>query len=565
MSQRRIVIIGGVAAGPKAAAKIIRLDPEADVTILERGIFLSYAGCGLPYYVSGVVREQADLMSTPAGALRDEVFFQNVKNVHVHSRTEAVAIDRDRKVVTARRLEDGAESEIPYDRLVLATGAEPVVPPVPGIELAGVLKLHGVEDAEAIKASLAARQALDVVIVGGGLIGVEMTEALVESGCRVTVVEMLPQLLPMLDADMAWHVAAHMESKGVRVLTSTRVTSMRPRSGSPESVGSVETTAGLLPADLVIMAVGVRPNVGLARAAGLEIGETGAIRVDDHLATSDPDIFAVGDCVETRHLITGRPAYVPLGSTANKQGRVAAVNACGGNDTFPGILGTSICKVFDVGVARSGLSETEARGAGFDVVTALTPAPDKPHFMPTARMLMLKVVADRATRRLLGIQAVGPGDGARRVDIAAMAMTYGATVDDLAKADLTYAPPFSPAMDNVITACDVLRNKLDGVAEGLPPAAVKAMLDAGEPIFFLDVRSPAEVAAVAIPGAVNIPLGQLRKRIAELPRDRRIVTFCKISLRGYEAALIARAAGHEDAAFMDGGIVMWPYEKVTAA
>lgn len=565
MSQRRIVIIGGVAAGPKAAAKIIRLDPEADVTILERGIFLSYAGCGLPYYVSGVVREQADLMSTPAGALRDEVFFQNVKNVHVHSRTEAVAIDRDRKVVTARRLEDGAESEIPYDRLVLATGAEPVVPPVPGIELAGVLKLHGVEDAEAIKASLAARQALDVVIVGGGLIGVEMTEALVESGCRVTVVEMLPQLLPMLDADMAWHVAAHMESKGVRVLTSTRVTSMRPRSGSPESVGSVETTAGLLPADLVIMAVGVRPNVGLARAAGLEIGETGAIRVDDHLATSDPDIFAVGDCVETRHLITGRPAYVPLGSTANKQGRVAAVNACGGNDTFPGILGTSICKVFDIGVARSGLSETEARGAGFDVVTALTPAPDKPHFMPTARMLMLKVVADRATRRLLGIQAVGPGDGARRVDIAAMAMTYGATVDDLAKADLTYAPPFSPAMDNVITACDVLRNKLDGVAEGLPPAAVKAMLDAGEPIFFLDVRSPAEVAAVAIPGAVNIPLGQLRKRITELPRDRRIVTFCKISLRGYEAALIARAAGHEDAAFMDGGIVMWPYEKVTAA
>lgn len=564
MSQHKIVIVGGVAAGPKAAAKIIRLDPEADVTILERGVFLSYAGCGLPYYVSGVVRDQADLMSTPAGALRDEVFFLNVKNVHVHNRTEAIEIDRGRRIVTARHLDGGAVEEFPYDRLVLATGAEPVVPPVPGVDLRGVLTLHGVEDAEAIKAGLAARQALDVVIVGGGLIGVEITEALVESGCRVTVVEMLPQILAMLDADMAWHVAAHMRAKGVRVLASTQVTALRAKSTDATAVGTVETTAGPLVADMVIMAVGVRPNVGLARAAGLAIGETGAIQVNERLQASDPDVFAVGDCVESRHLITGRPTYVPLGSTANKQGRVAAVNVCGGDDTFPGVLGTSICKVFDIGVARSGLTETEAREAGYDVVTALTPAPDKPHFMPTARLLMLKTVADRGTRRLLGIQAVGPGEVARRVDIAAMAMTYGATVDDLAKADLTYAPPFSPAMDNVITACDVLRNKLDGVAEGIPPAAVKAMLDGGEPIFFLDVRSPAEVADVALPGAVNIPLGQLRDRLDELPPDRRIVTFCKISLRGYEAALIARAAGHDDAAFMDGGIVMWPYEKVTA-
>jgi rhodanese-related sulfurtransferase len=274
-------------------------------------------------------------------------------------------------------------------------------------------------------------------------------------------------------------------------------------------------------------------------------------------------VYAVGDCAEQRHLLTGKPARVPLGSTANKQGRVAANDIVGDGDTFPGVLGTSICRVFDYGVARTGLTETEARNEGYDVVTTLVPGPDKPHFMPSARMLMLKAVADRASRKLLGLQAVGPGDCARRVDIAAMAISAGMTVDEVAKADLTYAPPFSPAMDNLITACDVLRNKSDGLVDGLPPAAVKAAFDAGDPIVLLDVRSAPEVAQVRIPGALHIPLGKLRERVDELPDDKRIVAYCKISLRGYEAALIARAAGHADAAFLDGGIVMWPYQKET--
>jgi len=557
----RFVIIGGVAAGPKAAAKLTRLAPEADVTIIERGVFLSYAGCGLPYYVSGVVEDQEDLMSTPAGSLRDEVFFLNVKNVNVHNRTLATEIDRDGRRVHVRSLEDGEERWVPYDRLILATGAEPVEPPLAGRELDNVVTLHGVEDAERMRALLAEQRAPDVVIIGGGLIGVEITEALVSTGCRVTIVERLPQILSPLDEEMASQVATHMKAKGVKVLTGTTVTSLEPDEDDGSRVGTVRTTAGVFPADMVVVSVGVRPNVTLAEGCGLDIGETGAILVDDHLRTSDPDIFAVGDCAQSTHLVTGRPAYVPLGSTANKQGRVAAVNAAGGDDTFPGILGTSICKVFDFNVAATGLTQREAEQLGYDVEIALTPAPDKPHFMPTAKLLMLKTVSDRKTRRLLGMQAVGPGDAARATDVAAMALHAGMTMDDLSKTDLAYAPPYSPAMDNVITASDVVRNKMDGLAVGIPPKEVKRRLDAGEPLYLLDVRSPAEVAQVAIPGAVNIPLAKLRDRIEELPRDREVICFCKISLRGYEAALIAAAAGC-DAKFMDGGIVMWPYDRL---
>lgn len=563
----RVVIIGGVAAGPKAAARITRLNPEADVTILEKGVFLSYAGCGLPYYISGVVEDQEELMSTAAGALRDEVFFRDVKHVHVHNRTIATLIDREAKVVYADRCETGVNCEFPYDRLILATGAHPVRPHLPGSELKGVLSLHGVEDAEEIKATLARKKATDVVIVGGGLIGVETTEALVEAGCRVTMVELLPEILPMLDPEMAGHVRAHMEAKGVRVMTGARVTAYLPRDSDETTVGHVRAATGagdaVIPADLVIVAVGVRPTTDLAAACGLAIGPTGAIAVDEHMRTSDPDIYAIGDCAEQRNLIDGAPAWVPLGSTANKQGRVAANNAAGREDRFPGVLGTSICKVFDYCVARTGFSEAEARERGYDVVTALVPGPDRPHFMPAAKMLMLKAVADRASRRLLGLQAVGPGDADRRIDVAGMAITSGVTIDDLAKADLSYAPPYSPAMDNLLTACDVLRNKCDGLVEGLTPMAVKASLDRGDPLVLLDVRGPAEVAEVRIPGALHIPLGALRQRVSELPRDKRVVAYCKISLRGYEAALIARAAGCDDAAFLDGGIVMWPYEKET--
>jgi NADPH-dependent 2,4-dienoyl-CoA reductase/sulfur reductase-like enzyme/rhodanese-related sulfurtransferase len=529
----RVVIVGGVAAGPKVASKVIRLCPDAEVTIVERGKLLSYAGCGLPYYVSGAVKEQKELMSTPVGVVRDPVFFQHLKNVRVLNETEALEIDRTGKRIRVRNLVQGEESWVDYDKLVLATGAKAVIPPIPGASLENVFTLQGVHDAEGIRALLAQDKARDVVIVGGGLIGVEITEALVQRGCRVTMVEMMPQTLSMLAPDMACLVEQHMESHGVKVLVGTKVEAIE----GDGVVRSVMTSAGRVPADMVVLAIGVRPNVTLAQAAGLEIGRTGAIKVDDRMQTSDPDIYAAGDCVECKDLMTGGPCFVPLGST--------------------------VCKVFDFCVGRTGLSEPAARAQGYDTVTAIAPAPDKAHFMPGAKLLILKLISDRKSRKLLGAQAIGPGAGDKRIDVAAMGLTAGITVDQLANADLCYAPPYAPAMDNIITAANVLRNKLDGYVEGVSAQQVHDMQQRKEDFVFLDVRSPQEYARVHLPGTTLIPLGALRGRLHELPQDKEIITFCKISLRGYEAALILKAAGFPQVRVMDGGVVVWPFEKLS--
>jgi NADPH-dependent 2,4-dienoyl-CoA reductase/sulfur reductase-like enzyme/rhodanese-related sulfurtransferase/two-component sensor histidine kinase len=558
-SPMKVVIVGGVAAGPKAASKIIRLMPDAEVTIIDKGEFLSYAGCGLPYYLAGVVKEQKELMSTAVGVLRDPVFFQQVKNVRVMSHTEAVEVDRGNRRVRARRLPGGEAFWLDYDKLVLATGAGAVVPDIPGVDRPNVFTLHGVKDAEGIRAALAEGKARDVVIMGGGLLGVETTEALVSRGCRVTIVEKLPHILQkILDPEIAALVERHLESQGVKVLTETEVRSFEGK----DRVTGVVTDAGTLPADLVILSIGVQPNVELAEQAGLDIADTGGVAVDDHMRTSDPHVYAAGDCAAGVHRLTGRPCYVPMGSTANKQGRVAAVNICGGDDRFPGVLGTAVCKVFEYGVARTGLTEGEARGLGYDVGTVLAPAPDKAHYMPTARMLMLKLVFDRGTRKLLGVQAAGPGDGDKRVDVAAMAITAGMTVDEVANADLCYAPPYAPAMDNLITAANVARNKLDGYMSGVTPAELHRMLESDKDVAVLDVRTPAEYDQERLPGSVHVPLGTLRGRLADVPRDRPIVTVCKLGLRGYEAALVLRSAGFEDVRVLDGGLTMWPYERV---
>jgi NADPH-dependent 2,4-dienoyl-CoA reductase/sulfur reductase-like enzyme/rhodanese-related sulfurtransferase len=552
----KVVVIGGVAAGPKAAAKIARLDPQAQITLLEKGKFISYAGCGLPYYVSGVVKEQKALMSTPIGVMRDAAFFQKVKNVKVLTETEALEIDRAGKRVRARHNGESADCWLEYDKLVLATGAEPIVPPIPNVRLENISTLHSVPDAERVKALMVQAKARNVVVIGGGLIGVEMVEALFKYDCQVTLVEMMPQILRMLDWEMARLVERHLELQGVKVLTNARVTSFE----GDGQVSGVVTTEGRLPADLVVLGIGVRPNVTLARAAGLDIGGTGAIKVDETLRTSDPGIYAAGDCAETIDLVTGKPCYAPLGSTANKQGRVAAINICGGQDRFPGVLGSTVCKVFDLCVARTGLTEAAARAQGYSTVSVLVPDADQPHYMPSARSVVLKLVVDERTRKLLGAQAVGPGAGDKRMDVAAMALTSGMTVDQLSKVDLCYAPPYAPALDNIITAAHVARNKLDGLVSGITPMEVKARLDAKDDFLFLDVRSPAEYQQEYLPGSTLIPLGALRSRLGELPRDKDIVTFCKVSLRGYEAAKILQGAGFPRVRVMDGGVAVWPYD-----
>lgn len=552
----RVVIVGGVAAGPKTAARIVRVCPDAQVTIVEKGEFMSYAGCGLPYYISGVVKEQKELMATPTGVVRDGKFFSKVKNIRVLNHTEAVAIDRAEKLVMLKHA-DGSGSSLEYDKLVLATGASPVKPPIPGIGLDNIYSLQTIEDAEAIRGQLRQDKKPDAVIVGGGLIGVEMAEALVDCGCRVTMVELMPQVLAMLDPEMAALVQKHLEAKGVKVMTGTKVTGFE----GDGKVSHVNTDKGAIDAGMVIMAIGVKPNAKLAAEAGLELGVCGTIKVDDTMRTSAPDIYSAGDCVDCKNIITGKNCYVPLGSTANKQGRVAANNICGVEDHFHGIVGSAICKVFDFAAARTGLGEREAEENGYDVVTCLAPAPDKPHFMPTARPLMLKLIADRKSGRLLGAQAVGPGCADKRMDVAATAIAAGLTVEQVANLDLCYAPPYSPAVDNIITAANVLRNKISGMMTGISSREVKEKLDRGDDFVMLDVRGPAELETMKIDPCVNIPLGALRDRLGELDKEREIVTYCKISLRGYEAALILKHAGFKNVKVMDGGVLMWPYKK----
>lgn len=550
----RIVVIGANAAGAKAASKAKRMNPGAEVTLIDRGNFISYGACGIPYYVSDTVADLQELMSTPVGVVRDPTFFRKVKGVHVITATEAVGLDRRARTVHLVEKGSSRAYSLEYDRLVLATGSSPSVPPLKGRDLANILTVKAIEDAQLLKERAVA--GTRGCIVGGGLIGLEMAEALRQKGVEVTLVEMRDQLLPgVLDPEMASLVEKHVRHNGVEVVTSCRVLGFE---GSG-AVSSVLTEGGEIPADLVVLAPGVTPNVTLAREAGLAIGPTGAIAVDARMATSDPAIYACGDCCETTHLLTGKRVYLPLGSTANKQGRVAGINAAGGQATFAGILGTSILRVFSINAGRTGLTETEARAEGYDVETVLSPAPDRAHFFPGAKPIALKLVADRSTGRILGLQAVGEGAVDKRLDAAAAAITFGATADQLSQLDLAYAPPYSAAMDNLIVAADILKNKLAGHGRGISPRKVKQMLDEGDDFILLDVRSPAEHAEVGIEGAMLVPLGTLRERLESLPRDKEIVTFCKISLRGYEAQKILDAAGFRDVKFLDGGVMMWPY------
>ncbi len=550
----KIVVIGANAAGAKAAAKAKRVNPQAEVTLVDRGTFISYGACGIPYYVSDAVANVKELMTTPVGVVRDRQFFAKVKGVTVLTRTEAIAIDRDAKVVRLRTADTGETSDLPYDRLVLATGSTPLIPPVDNVDLPGILTVKSIEDAELLKER--AVTGGFACIVGGGLIGLETAEALRQKGMEVTIVEMRDQLLPgVLDPEMAQIVEKQLRLQGVTVFTGTAVTGFR----GTDRVEAVRVGDRELPAELVILAPGVRPNVGLARDAGLAIGPTGAIAVNERLCTNDSAIYACGDCCETVHLITGRKVYIPLGSTANKQGRVVGINVAGGDATFAGVIGTGILRVFNVSAGRTGLTEVEARASGYEVETVLAPAHDKPHFFPGAKPIVLKLVADKRTGRILGVQAVGEGAVDKRLDTAAAAITFGATADQLSHLDLAYAPPFASAMDNLIVAADILKNKLAGHARGISPREVKRKFDEEEEFILLDVRSPAEHGEVGIAGAKLIPLGSLREKLSELPRDKEIITFCKISLRGYEAQNILDAAGFTDTKFMDGGILAWPY------
>ncbi len=553
--QRHIVIIGGTACGPKTAAPARRCDPNAAITLVERRDSLSTGTCGLPYYIGGVIQRESKLVTVGLDHFRD------VLDVDVRAGTEATAIDRANHTVAITDLRTQQTDTLHYDKLVLATGAKPMVFDWPGKDLKGILTLSGIPDAKAFKTFLKNAAVTDAVIVGAGLIGLEMAEALVAQGRQVTVIEAMDRVLPgLLDYDMAMHLQRHLEEKGVTVLPSS------PAKGflgdNKGNVRAVQAGDRELPAQLVLLALGVRPDVSLAEAAGLELGARRGLKVDEYMRTSDPDIYAGGDCVEVKNRITGAMTLVPLGSTANKHGRIIGTNLAGGNDTFPGITGTGIAKVFDLNASRVGLNDVQAKEAGYEPVTALIEGDEHAGYYPGGRVFLLKLVADRTTGKVLGAQMVGPGDIAKRTDVLATAITAGLDAEAVANLDLAYAPPFNSAIDPVHHAANVIRNKVSGLARTLSPAEVKAKLDGQDDFIFLDVRTRREWERVRIPDRrlVLIPIEELRRRAGELAKDREIIVSCQTSIRAYAAQRILDGLGFRDVKFLDGSIATWPYE-----
>lgn len=562
MTTKKIVVIGGSAAGAKAAAKARRLDEFAEITIVQKAPDLSMASCGYPYYVGGTFNDRNQLLCTPAGVVRDPVFFQKAKKITALVETEVVAIRRTEKQVVCRNLKTGDEQTLAYDKLVIAAGARANMPPIPGIKLDGVTNLLSMADTDYLRKIRDDKQVKQAVVIGGGLIGVEACEALQTSGIQVTVVEAVDQVLTFLDWDLAKLVENHIKAKGAKVITGVGVKEFVGENGKLTGVKLADGT--VLECGVAIMAIGVRPNSDLAREAGLTIGKFGGVTVNQHMQTSDPDIYAAGDCVEIPNRITGDPAFAPMGDLANLEGRVVGENIiCGNTVSFPGTIHTGICKVFDYAAGSTGLSEKAAQRIGLSgYTTVVNASPDKPGFMG-AKILISKLLVDK-DQRVLGYQCVGLGDVSRQIATAAMAIQGKLALDDVVNADLPYAPPFSPAIDHFITAAHVMQNKLKGRMTGIGVQEVRKKLDAGEKPFFLDGRNPNEFEEMHLGiGEHLIPLGALRSRLADLPADKNaeIICFCKISLRGYEAECILRAHGFTNVKVMEGGIMAWPYPR----
>lgn len=548
-----VVVIGGGAAGLKAASRIRRKDGDASITVVEAGKYVSLGRCGLPYYVGGLVHEVDNLRETTYGAVRDEAYFKKLKNIDVLTETVATEIDRSRKTVKIVR--NGSEDELNYDYLVIATGARPAKPPIEGIEAEGVVTLTSAEEAEKI-IEMWEEGAEKAVVIGAGFIGLESAEALKNLDMEVTVIEMMDRVAPaMLDREMAVLVENHLREKGVNVVTSTRVEKIVSQD---DKVRAVIANGKEYPADVVVVATGIKPNSELAEKAGLKIGETGAIWVDEYMRTSDESIYAGGDCVETTCLVTGKKIIAPFGDVANKQGRVIGENITGGRAIFPGVIRTAIFKVFDFTAASAGVNEQMAKEAGLDYFTVIAPSPDRAHYYPQANYIRLKLIVEKGSWRVIGAQGVGMGEVAKRIDVLSTAIQAGMTIDQLANLDLAYAPPYSPALDPVITIANVAMNKRDGLFEGINVFELKEKLEK-EDIVILDVRSEEEFKTRRIESekVIHIPILELRERLDEIPRDKEIVVVCAIGLRSFEASRILKHAGFEKVKILEGGMAFW--------
>jgi NADPH-dependent 2,4-dienoyl-CoA reductase/sulfur reductase-like enzyme/rhodanese-related sulfurtransferase len=537
----KVIIVGGVAGGASCAARLRRLDEKADILLLERGPFVSYANCGLPYHVSGVIEKESSLL------LATEQSFKSIFRIDCRTNCEVIGISAKNKTVQLQNLLTDAVSVETFDKLVLSPGAAPIRPPLPGIDLPGIFSVRNVPDARKIREWLnqgvpegnglnsytgfqTVMKPKRAVVVGGGFIGLEMVENFIHLELEVTLIEKLNQVMPPLDPEMARLVEKYLIKHGVNLELNDGVAGFEKL---PDGSLEVVTGSGKKhPADVVILAIGVKPETDLAKMAGLEIGQRGGIRVNEHMRTSNPDIFAVGDAIEVRDFVTGQWTLIPLAGPANRQGRIAADVISGRNSRFRGTQGTSICKIFEAAVAQTGTTEKTLNQLGDSDFEKIFIYPNShAGYYPGAKMMAIKIIFRKSDGLLLGAQVFGEEGVSKRIDAFAMSIQMGCTIYDLEEAELSYAPPYGSAKDPVNFAGMVAADVLHG---DMPVCHWKDLK--GE--FILDVRNPSELEVEEIPGALNIPLPQLRSRIGELPRDREIVVLCRSAQRAYYATRI---------------------------
>lgn len=538
----KVLIIGGVAGGASAAARLRRLDEKAEIVLFEKGDYISFANCGLPYYIGEVIKEKSDLVVTTPEMMKERF------NIDVRTNSEVVNILADRKEVEVVHHTSGRSYREKYDKLILSPGAEPIKPALPGVEADNVFTLRNIPDTYAIKDYVDEKRPRWAVVVGGGFIGLEVAENLKERGLQVTVVELAAQVMAPLDPEMAAFVHRHLRDKEMGLYLEDGVKAFRHEKGFTV----VELQSGReLKAELIILGIGVRPDVRLAKAAGLAIGSTGGIQVDEKLRTSNPDIYAIGDAIEVRDFVNGEPALIPLAGPANKQGRIVANHIAGGEDGYKGTQGTCIVKIFDLTVAATGNNEKTLKRYGIPYEKSYTHSDSHAGYYPGALPMAIKLLFEPDDGRILGAQIVGHDGVDKRIDVMATAIRAGMTVYDLQELELAYAPPFSSAKDPVNIAGYVASNIINGDMAVIHWDEMDK-LDPEESLL-LDVRTREEHHLYSLPNSIHIPLDELRQRLDELPEDKGIVVYCQAGLRGYVACRILKQSGFKKVRNLSGG------------
>lgn len=540
----KVLVIGGVAAGTKTAAKLKREDRSAEVTILTKGKDISYAGCGLPYYVGGVIEDKGALIvNTPES-------FSRLTGVEVQTGMEVVSVNRDGKTVKAVQTETGEESIHSYDKLVVASGASPFVPPCKGTDLEGVYVMRTPEDAISLRKAVEEGKIRRAVVVGGGFIGLEVAENLALKGVKVSVIDFAKTILPgFLDGELAAYAENVMLDNGINVAAGVALDEIIGEG----HVEKVKTSKRAMKADACILAMGIRPNTGYLENTGIEMFK-GTVLVDEHMRTNDPDIYAVGDCAMVKNRVTGKPQWSPMGSTANIAGRAAAMNIAGHEVSHPGVLGTGVAKLPGICIGRTGLGESQAADAGYDTVTALTVVDDKAHYYPDASSFIIKLIADKSTRKILGAQVLGKGAVDKVMDIAVTGISLGMTVDQLSAMDFSYAPPFSTAIHPIAQTANVLLNKMAGALDSITPAEYAA--GAAEGYTILDAAP-----AATIPGARHIDLTAVEGPLPEYPLDAKLLLVCTKGKRAYLLQNRLKFYGYTNTKVLEGGTFFTSFEE----